>query len=233
MNDDINFRDKILQSFKYISIPRFPDYPIYPIYPFFRYLPFMKNKVVYTLLILLFLACSRTEKPEESVPDRPDAEDFRREQPELQQDTSPDPRLDSDSEQRLAPDLTHSHSSDLIEAPAGFTTEGVFTGTLPCADCTGIQMELRLFRNLQNDHRRYVLKSTYLGTRDGDKLYWDAGPWTELTSAENRRILRLSQNSPTYRRSFEVSTNRVIRLLDRDENPIESQHNYSLYRLPQ
>lgn len=129
-------------------------------------------------------------------------------------------------------DMSFVSSRKMIPSPAGFTSEGTFTGTLPCADCSGIQTELTLFTHSDNGHQRYILQQTYLSTRTGDETFWNSGVWESFTDAAGNQILRLDRGSEE-RMSFQVTGSRVIRMLDLQEQKIESQLNYSLYKLPQ
>ena len=106
---------------------------------------------------------------------------------------------------------------------------GVFEGTLPCADCSGILTELTLF--LEPD--TFSLKETHLGSKDGDKTLTSEGKWAMLTGSvtdPNATIVQLDPDKPDSARSFlEVGGDR-LELLDRNQNRIESKLNYSLKR---
>src|SRR5262245_27619507 len=67
-------------------------------------------------------------------------------------------------------------------AQANVNTPGVFTGTLPCADCPGIRTELTLNAPASpgGDQGTYTLRQTYLGTPDGDRTFDTGGRWTLL-----------------------------------------------------
>jgi hypothetical protein len=163
---------------------------------------------------------------EKNGDDRPTAEELYRQPGSIGPDESLDP-----GESPL-PDMSHLSGQELIPDPAGFEIEGVYTGKLPCADCAGIDTELRLLTDPDTGFRRYVLKQTYLSTRRGDQTYWDAGPWETARGTNGMQIIRLSPYEANNRRSFSVSTERIIRMLDQRERPIESELDYALYRLP-
>lgn len=185
-------------------------------------------------------ACSGRQAPvTEPVTELPDASQIRQEQGRITQDSSPDPRRDdeqgSDEAARVAAtsaDMRHVSQRTELMPPAGFVTLGTYVGTLPCADCAGIETELTLYNHPETGHRRYILRQTYLTTRQGDAVFWDGGAWMVHTIPGGRQIYRLSWNDDAHKRSFEVNSSRVLRQLDREEQPIDSEHNYALYRIP-
>jgi heat shock protein HslJ len=82
---------------------------------------------------------------------------------------------------------------------------GFYTGVLPCADCSGIQMALRLFED-----RTFKLKMTYLGKDDysvdfSGEVIWD----------RDRGCITLAEVGDR----FTVSENALI-MLDREGNTI-------------
>ena len=51
--------------------------------------------------------------------------------------------------------------------------EGTYTGTMPCADCTGIDTEITI-----NDGK-YIIKRTYLGTENMEQnMFIESGSYT-------------------------------------------------------
>ncbi|MDR0421429.1 MAG: copper resistance protein NlpE N-terminal domain-containing protein [Proteiniphilum sp.] len=100
---------------------------------------------------------------------------------------------------------------------------GVYKGILPCADCEGIQEEIRL-----NEDFSYEMVMTYLGK--GDNRYSENGriEWDE----EGERFKLVSTASGSEGHWFRVSENR-LNALDMEGNPIESSmpENYILSRI--
>jgi len=192
-----------------------------------------KQKFGYVVLIIMIAVVGyvtwlerESNGADDTLNDRPSAEDLFREPGTIGQDTSPETKTES------LGDMSHLSSKEIIADPVGFKIEGVYTGKLPCADCAGIETELRLLTDPDSGHRRYVLKQTYLSTRQGDQTFWDAGPWETSNGANGARIIRLSPYEADNKRSFSVTTERIIKMLDQEEQEIESELNYSLYRLP-
>lgn len=96
-----------------------------------------------------------------------------------------------------------------------------FSGTLPCADCPGIDLHLNL---LPDDV--YLLRESYQD-RDGGPFF-DVGRY--LRSSDGRElILHGGTEAP---RRFEIVSPDELRLLDMDGQRIESELNYSLSRQP-
>ncbi|WP_294082682.1 copper resistance protein NlpE N-terminal domain-containing protein [Proteiniphilum sp. UBA5384] len=90
---------------------------------------------------------------------------------------------------------------------------GVYKGTLPCADCEGIQEEIRL-----NEDQTYEMVMTYLGK--GDNRFTDNGRF-EWDEAGSRIKLTSATSSGDADRWFKVGENQLI-ALDIEGNPIES-----------
>jgi uncharacterized lipoprotein NlpE involved in copper resistance len=101
---------------------------------------------------------------------------------------------------------------------------GVYKGTLPCADCEGIQEEIRL-----NEDLSYQLVMTYLGK--GIDRYSDNGSF-EWDEAGSRIKLTSATPSGDADRWFKVGENQLTSL-DTKGNPIESsmEENYILSKI--
>ncbi|WP_457097365.1 copper resistance protein NlpE [Lysobacter sp. P5_B9] len=97
---------------------------------------------------------------------------------------------------------------------------GTFTGTLPCADCPGIDTRIML-----NADGSYALHEAYQGKGngvDGD------GTWT---AEENGKRIRLDPNSKSQQdRLYAVTSADQIDALDSAGMPIESTHSTTLKR---
>lgn len=100
-------------------------------------------------------------------------------------------------------------------ASAGFDSKGfagIFRGTLPCADCPGIETRLQLEAD-----GSYTLEETYL-ERGGP--YASTGTWT---AEENGKRLRLDPNGKDQDdRLYAILSPDRLRLLDAAGSPIES-----------
>ncbi|WP_220429049.1 copper resistance protein NlpE [Vulcaniibacterium gelatinicum] len=111
-------------------------------------------------------------------------------------------------------------------ASAGFDSKGfagIFRGTLPCADCPGIETRLQLEAD-----GSYTLEETYL-ERGGP--YASNGTWT---AEENGKRLRLDPNGKDQDdRLYAILSQDRLRLLDTAGGPIESGLPYELARAAQ
>lgn len=98
---------------------------------------------------------------------------------------------------------------------------GEFGGTLPCADCEGIDTKIALAGD-----GTYAIEEIYRGkSQDASK---GDGNWT---AEDNGHRLRLDPNSKNDEdRLFEVVGQNEIRLMDKEGNAIQSAQNYSLKR---
>lgn len=107
--------------------------------------------------------------------------------------------------------------------PAGFDRKafaGSFAGTVPCADCPGIDTSVRI-----GDDGTFRLTEAYQGS---DTRSETTGTWT--VDADGRRLQLDPDTKDAADRWFEIVSNNEIRMLDTGGNPIESGHNYSLRR---
>lgn len=108
-------------------------------------------------------------------------------------------------------------AESVVVAP-GLRLPGTFTGTLPCADCPGIDVRLDLWPD-----QVYQLRRTYRerGRVDDAIGRWSAepdGPTLVLGSVDDGAM------------RFHVQGNGALRLLDRTGRPIESDLPYALTR---
>lgn len=94
-----------------------------------------------------------------------------------------------------------------------------FAGVIPCADCAGIAQTLTLRAD-----GLYRLRSTYLGK--------PAGPFNEL-GRWTQDDMRLTLGSGAQARQFARHGAEVLRLLDRQGQPIDTDANLELRRTAQ
>ncbi|PQQ27171.1 copper homeostasis/adhesion lipoprotein NlpE [Photorhabdus luminescens] len=94
-----------------------------------------------------------------------------------------------------------------------------FHGTLPCADCSGIDTTLLL----DNDGT-YILEQTYLDTRDGDQSFFESGLW-----AKDGEKIHLTKSDD--QKSYYLPKGENLVMLDIEGNKIESSFNYELQRV--
>lgn len=100
---------------------------------------------------------------------------------------------------------------------------GTFSGTLPCADCPGIDTKLELKAD-----GSYAIDETYQSRKDGNSK--GDGTWT---AEEAGQRVRLDPNSKTLEdRLYQVVSADEIRAVDKDGKAIETQANLSLKRQP-
>ena len=107
--------------------------------------------------------------------------------------------------------------------PAGFDRKafaGTFSGTVPCADCPGIDTRLEIRAD-----GTFRLSETY---QDRDGTADTAGTWT--IDADGKRLQLDPDSKDGADRWFEIVSKDEIRQLDTEGKPIESTLNYSLSR---
>jgi len=102
------------------------------------------------------------------------------------------------------------------------TLPATFMGTLPCADCPGIDVHLNLLAE-----GVYFLRETYQDRDNGS--FDDVGRYL-LSSHSHQVTLHGGREAPLR---FALTAPDTLTLLDRDGGYIESELNYSLARQPQ
>lgn len=107
--------------------------------------------------------------------------------------------------------------------PAGFDRKafaGAFAGTLPCADCPGIDTSVRI-----DDDGTFRLTETW---RDRDTRTETAGTWT--VDADGTRLQLDPDSKEAADRWFEIVSRDEIRMLDTNGEAIAGTPNTSLRR---
>ena len=114
-------------------------------------------------------------------------------------------------------------------APAAGTAVlvGVYRGTMPCADCSGLDTELRLYAKTKTDttFAVYVRRETYRGAPQGDVTLADRGEWTVLRgdrTDENATVYQLEPENEGRSTAFLVRRDGAeLEQLDRDMLPMK------------
>src|SRR5262245_61915756 len=112
---------------------------------------------------------------------------------------------------------------------------GTFAGVLPCADCSGILTELRLFTEQPSGQpTRYELTETYLGARDGGGSIGTTNRWALArgsASDSDATVIQLDLGRIDARKSFVRVGDDELRLIDRNLKEIPSTVPHSLRRV--
>ena len=116
---------------------------------------------------------------------------------------------------------------------------GAYKGTLPCADCSGLDTVLRLYAKGKYDttYAFYVRTQTYRGAPHGDVTLSDRGDWALLrgdATDENATVYQLNPDDEQHSDSWLVQDkgNALVQL-DRDQKPIDTKMNLTLRRILQ
>jgi copper homeostasis protein (lipoprotein) len=116
---------------------------------------------------------------------------------------------------------------------------GVYKGTLPCADCEGLDTVLRLYAKGKFDttYAYYVRTQIYRGAPHGDVTLSDRGDWAVLrgdATDENATVYQLNPDNEKNSDSLLLQDNgNTLVQLDRDQKPIDSQQNLALRKVGQ
>lgn len=112
---------------------------------------------------------------------------------------------------------------------------GTYAGVLPCADCSGILTELRLYAEQPSGRAaHYELTETYLGSRDGDRSIGTTGRWTTVRGAASDKdaaVIQIDLGRIDALKNFLRVGDDELRLLDRNRREIISLAPRSLYRV--
>ena len=118
------------------------------------------------------------------------------------------------------------NTENVPKASDAVVRRGPYSGTLACADCSGIRTELLLFApQSASTPGIYHLRQTYLGTRDGDRTLTSMGRWKDQqgsASDPKANLLVLDFDKPEEQRSFVRVDANTLRLLDRSQAEIQS-----------
>jgi hypothetical protein len=116
---------------------------------------------------------------------------------------------------------------------------GVYKGTLPCADCSGLDTVLRLYAKGKFDttYAFYVRTQTYRGAPHGDVTFSDRGDWAVLrgdATDENATVYQLNPDDDLHSESLLLQDNgNALVQLDREQKPIDTKMNLTLRRVSQ
>jgi len=116
---------------------------------------------------------------------------------------------------------------------------GTYKGTLPCADCSGLETELRLYAKGKFDttYAFYVRTQTYRGAPHGDVTVSDRGDWAVLrgdAKDQNATVYQLNPDDAQHSDAWLVQDKGAALVeLDRDMKPIDTKMNVTLKRVGQ
>jgi len=114
---------------------------------------------------------------------------------------------------------------------------GVYKGRLPCADCAGLDTEIRLYAKGRFDTTDafYVRTQTYRDTPRGDVTFSDRGVWAVLKGDAvdpNATVYQLNPDDVTERQSFLLTDKGdALVQLDRELKPIATKMNLTLRKV--
>jgi uncharacterized lipoprotein NlpE involved in copper resistance len=114
---------------------------------------------------------------------------------------------------------------------------GVYKGTLPCGDCSGLDTVLRLYAKGKYDttYAFYIRTQTYRGAPHGDVVLTDRGDWAFLrgdATDENATVYQLNPDDERHSDSWLVQEKGdALVQLDRDQKPIDTKMNLTLRRV--
>jgi predicted secreted protein len=114
---------------------------------------------------------------------------------------------------------------------------GTYKGTLPCADCEGLDTVLRLYAKSKFDttYAYYVRTQTYRGAPKGDVTYSDRGDWTVLrgdADDDNATVYQLNPDDEQHAEALLVQDGGASLVqLGKDLEAIDTTMNVTLKRV--
>jgi uncharacterized lipoprotein NlpE involved in copper resistance len=115
---------------------------------------------------------------------------------------------------------------------------GTYKGTMPCADCSGLDTVLRLYAKGKFDttYAFYVRTQTYRGAPHGDVTFSDRGDWFlsrgDATDPD-ATVYQLNPGDAQHVDSFLVEEKGAALVqLDREQKPIDTTMNMTLRKVP-
>jgi uncharacterized lipoprotein NlpE involved in copper resistance len=108
---------------------------------------------------------------------------------------------------------------------------GHFAGQLPCADCTGIHLDLTLY----SGPATYVLKQTYEGARPGNTSYTEQGTWLigRGTAHDPKATVYELQATGSHGKQFYLRDGKnTLRALDANRQELPPNLPHTLKRIP-
>jgi copper homeostasis protein (lipoprotein) len=115
---------------------------------------------------------------------------------------------------------------------------GTYKGTMPCADCSGLDTMLRLYAKGKFDttYAFYVRTQTYRGAPQGDVTFSDRGEWTVLRGDAADPDATVYQLNPDDEQHSEAllaqDKGAALMQLDHDLKPIDTTMSVTLKRVP-
>ncbi|MDN3668307.1 copper resistance protein NlpE [Echinicola jeungdonensis] len=106
-----------------------------------------------------------------------------------------------------------------------------YEGTVPCADCEGIKMELRLENKPNKKERAYELLETYLKTDEGNRSFEYQGIYEVTYGLEEEpdaMVITLWDQNNSIVKSFVQEQSGNLTMLNQQNKRIKSPLNYSL-----
>jgi uncharacterized lipoprotein NlpE involved in copper resistance len=116
---------------------------------------------------------------------------------------------------------------------------GVYKGTMPCADCSGLDTVLRLYAKGKFNTRDafYIRTQTYRGAQHGDVVLSDRGEWWLLrgdATNPDATVYQLVPDDEQHSESWlEKDQGAALMQLDHEQKPIDSKMNLTLRRVNQ
>ncbi|MDC9594946.1 envelope stress response activation lipoprotein NlpE [Xenorhabdus sp. IM139775] len=99
------------------------------------------------------------------------------------------------------------------------SSENVFSGVVPCADCAGIETTLQLAQD-----GTYILGRTYLEAKSEENTFFETGHWV----IKGKKIVLSQQDG---KKSYFLMKGENVVMLDINGEPIQSSFNYELDKI--
>ena len=109
----------------------------------------------------------------------------------------------------------------------------VYSGMLPCADCSGIRTTLTLYRDQFDTPTRFQLREEYLQGSKVGLTAVERGDWRQDSRIQSERqmdLYTINPETPDAKRQYLRDAVNAVEQLDENGEVIESNLNYRLLR---
>ncbi len=107
----------------------------------------------------------------------------------------------------------------------------IYSGMLPCADCSGIRTTLTLYRDQYDNPSRFELREEYLSGSKVELSASERGSWESEKRLQGNMeydVYTINPDDPDADRQYIKDAVNAIEQLDQSGNRIESNMNYRL-----
>ena len=111
--------------------------------------------------------------------------------------------------------------------------KSIYSGMLPCADCSGIRTTLTLYRDQYSNPTRFELREEYLKGSTVTLSAVERGDWStasRIKGTTEYQVFTINPKDPSGKRQYLKDAVNAIEMLGKDGKRIDSNLNYRLLK---